>query len=85
MATTKSKQNDPAEEKNFEESLARLTEISGELEEGEPTLDDAIALYTEGMKNAKFCREKLAEAERKIKILLEENGEMVEKDFASNE
>ncbi len=85
MATAKKKTNESDNNQNFEESLARLTVISEELEEGEPTLDDAIALYTEGMKNAKFCREKLSEAEQKIKLLVEENGEMVEKDFIDNE
>ncbi len=85
MATTKKKSSESEQSQNFEDSLARLTVISEELEEGEPTLDDAIALYTEGMKNAKFCREKLSEAEQKIKLLVEENGELVEKDFSDSE
>ncbi len=85
MATKKTKADSAAKDMNFEDSLRRLRQISEELEEGEPTLDAAIGLYTEGMQNAKFCREKLGQAEKKIKVLLEENGEMVEKDFQSDE
>ena len=84
MAPAKKKQGESEVNLNFEDALNRLTEISEQLEEGDPTLDEAIALYTEGMKNAKFCREKLAEAEQKIKILVAENGEMVEKEFDDN-
>jgi len=54
MAPAKKKQTDSDEKLNFEDALHRLTEISEQLEEGDPTLDEAIALYTEGMKNAKF-------------------------------
>ena len=84
MAPAKKKQGESEVKLNFEDALNRLTEISEQLEEGDPTLDEAIELYTEGMKNAKFCREKLAEAEQKIKILVAENGEMVEKEFDDN-
>ncbi|HSG98566.1 MAG TPA: exodeoxyribonuclease VII small subunit [candidate division Zixibacteria bacterium] len=67
---------------DFETALERLTEINERLESGEVTLDEAIALYTDGMKLAKYCQEKLSDAEQKIKILVEKGGRLVEEDFA---
>ena len=66
---------------NFEEALERLGEINEKLESGEVSLDEAIALYTDGMKLAKFCQDKLADAEQKIKVLIEKGGSLVEEDF----
>ncbi len=66
---------------NFEEALERLGEINEKLESGEVSLDEAIALYTDGMKLAKFCQDKLGDAERKIKVLIEKGGALVEEDF----
>lgn len=70
-----------ATKQNFEEALERLGEINEKLESGEVSLDEAIALYTDGMKLAKFCQDKLADAEQKIKVLIEKGGSQVEEDF----
>lgn len=61
-------------EMNFEESLTKLEEIVKELESGNVDLDKAINKYTEAMKLAKFCSEKLNDATEKVnKILTEDN------------
>ena len=51
---------------NFEDDLARLKEISNLLEDNEIGLDDAIALYAEGIKLSKNCIKKLEDAQLKI-------------------
>ena len=51
---------------NFEDDLARLKEISNLLEDNEIGLDDAIALYEEGIKLSKNCIKKLEDAQLKI-------------------
>ena len=56
---------------DFETALARLEEITRDLESGEIKLDETLALYTEGVKIAEFCRRKLTEAEKKILVLKE--------------
>lgn len=62
------------ENKNFEESLQELEKIVKELESGNVDLDNAINKYTEAMKLAKFCSEKLNDATAKVnKILTEDN------------
>lgn len=56
-------------ELKFEVALARLEEIVRRLEQGESTLDEALLLFEEGVKLARFCNEKLDEAEAKIEIM----------------
>ena len=46
-------------EKSFEDALKELEVIVKELEAGNVELDDAIDKYTEAMKLAKYCSEKL--------------------------
>ena len=56
------------ENKNFEESLQELETIVKELESGNVNLDDAINKYTEAMKLAKYCGEKLNDATKKALV-----------------
>lgn len=67
--------------KDFESALTRLEEITEDLESGEKSLEESISLFTEGLDISKFCDEKLSEAEKKIKIITETNGELIEEDF----
>src|SRR6056297_2198873 len=53
----------------FEEALAELETIASQLEEGTLGLDDSITRFEKGIELARFCQEKLEEAERKIEIL----------------
>ena len=55
------------------------------LEAGDTKLEEAIDLYTEGLEIAKFCNQKLADAEKKIKIIMEKDGKVSEVDFGEGE
>ncbi len=62
---------------NFESALKDLEKIAEKLEEGNLSLDDSIKEFERGIILAKFCHEKLDEAERKIEILQKgEQGEI---------
>ena len=67
--------------KDFESDMARLEEITERLESSEESLEESIDLYTEGLDIAKFCSEKLGQAEKKIKVIVEQAGGPVEADF----
>lgn len=54
------------EYKDFESAMNRMEEIVGSLESGEKSLEDSIALYTEGVEIAGICNQKLARAEGQI-------------------
>ncbi len=72
MAKTASKQTDPASvsEPNFEAALARLEQIVEQLDDGNLPLARSLALFKEGTKLAKLCRELLAQAELAVKDAL---------------
>ncbi len=54
--------------------MVRLDEIVRLLEQGEATLAEALALFEEGVKLARFCNDKLDEAESKIEIMVKEGS-----------
>ena len=54
------------------EDLKRLEEIVRLLESDEPELDDALALFEEGVARLRQARDQLAQAELTVQRLLEE-------------
>ncbi|MBM4156614.1 MAG: exodeoxyribonuclease VII small subunit [Lentisphaerae bacterium] len=54
----------------FEQALARLEEIVGTMESGEPGLDQMIAAFEEGAGLVKFCNERLDAIEKRIEVLV---------------
>ena len=65
-------------EKTFEENLENLEKIVKDLESGNIPLDDAIEKFTEAMKLAKLCDNKLKNAEEKINSILNKDGKLEE-------
>jgi exodeoxyribonuclease VII small subunit len=73
-------------EKNFEKSLAELEKIVEKMEEGGLSLNESLSLFEKGVKLARFLREELDKAEKKIAILLkDEKGEIKEEPFSLRE
>ncbi|HYK53862.1 MAG TPA: exodeoxyribonuclease VII small subunit [Candidatus Eremiobacteraceae bacterium] len=69
--TGKKKAEDGSEDElNFEQSLARLEQIVESLDDGNLPLEKSLALFKEGTKLARNCRELLAEAEVQVKDAL---------------
>ena len=66
---------------NFEESMKKLESIVTELETSNLSLDESVSKFEEGMKLSKQCNKMLEEAEKKITILLENDGELKEENF----
>lgn len=66
---------------NFEETMKQLEELANELEKGDLPLDKSVAKFEEGMQLSRACIEMLEEAEKKISILLQENGKIKEESF----
>ena len=65
-------------EVSFEDKIKTLEEIVKELESGEVPLDDAINKYTEAMKLAKECSDKLTKVSDKVNKIMLENGKLEE-------
>lgn len=60
----------------FEEALEKLELIVKELEEGDVELDKAIEKYTEAMKLAKLCSDKINDATEKVTKILNEKNQL---------
>ncbi|AIQ64757.1 Exodeoxyribonuclease 7 small subunit [compost metagenome] len=68
-------------ELGFEEAMDRLELIVRELEHGDVPLEKAIDLFQQGMKLSQLCGAKLEQVERKIEMIVEEDGELRKKPF----
>ena len=69
----------------FEKALARLEEIVGKMEEGNIPLEQMIKYFEEGNALATLCGTKLKELEKKIQILVKDDGKGGEwKDFGDS-
>lgn len=65
----------PVEEMSFEEAMAELEAVVGQLERGDVALDQSIALYERGAALKARCEVKLKEAEEKVAaITLDTDG-----------
>jgi exodeoxyribonuclease VII small subunit len=75
MAKTASKQTDSTShsQPDFEAALARLEQIVEQLDDGNVPLAQSLALFKEGTRLAKLCRELLAQAELAVKEALRDS------------
>lgn len=65
----------PVDEMTFEEAMAELEQVLGQLERGDVALDASINLYERGAELKKRCEAKLKEAEEKVaSITLDSDG-----------
>ncbi len=70
----------------FEQAMARLEAIVGELEKGDLPLDESLKIFEEGIRLSKNCLKVLEEAERKVEVLVQDqNGKKQLRAFSPNE
>lgn len=65
----------------YEQALMELERSVQQLEAGQLPLEEAIAVYKKAAQLSAHCAQKLQEAEQKIEVLLEQNGQWVKKPF----
>ena len=72
---------------NFEELMIELEKITNKLENENSSLslDESVKLFENGMMISKKCNEKLEDAEKKITILINNDGEIREENFIPEE
>ena len=65
-----------AKSQSFEQSLSKLETIVSQLESGELPLEHALEIFEDGVGLARQCQAHLADAERKVEMLMRERGEL---------
>jgi exodeoxyribonuclease VII small subunit len=61
---------------DFEHSLADLQALVERLENGELSLEDSLSSFEQGIRLTRDCQAALAQAEQKVQMLLERDGEL---------
>lgn len=69
------------EDINFEDAMKELEKIAEELEKGNLSLDESVSKFEDGMKLSKKCSDLLDTAEKKITMLINDNGTINEENF----
>ena len=70
---------------DFETSLAELQTLVERLESGELSLEDSLGAFEQGIRLTRDCQASLSQAEQKVQILLERNGELEEAPFDADQ
>lgn len=73
------------EEINFEEAMKKLEQITAELEKGDLSLDESVKKFEEGIKLSKKCNKILEDSEKRINILINNDGNITEENFLPKE
>ncbi|MDG0979244.1 MAG: exodeoxyribonuclease VII small subunit [Halieaceae bacterium] len=66
---------------DFEAAMSRLEILVSQMESGELTLEQSVAVFEEGVMLSKQAQAALQAAEQKVKILMESNGELTAEPF----
>ena len=70
---------------DFEQSLTELQTIVERLENGELSLEESLSAFEQGIGLTRECQAALAQAEQKVQILLERDGELQAAPFDTDE
>ncbi len=64
----------------FESQLEALEKIVNQLEKGDLPLNDSLSQFEQGVKLTKDCQNRLNQAEQKVMLLSEDDGQLKEFD-----
>lgn len=65
----------------FEDSLAELEQLVERMEQGDITLEESLKSFERGVTLTRTCQKALQEAEQKVQLLLEKNGQQTLEPF----
>lgn len=65
----------------FEDALAELEQLVERMEQGDITLEESLKSFERGVTLTRTCQKALQEAEQKVQILLEKNGQQTLEPF----
>jgi exodeoxyribonuclease VII small subunit len=64
----------PTKLPDFEQNLSELESLVERMERGEISLEESLKNFEKGIALTRVCQKALQDAERKVQILLQENG-----------
>ena len=69
----------------FEASLEKLEQLVEKMEDGDLSLEESLKTFEEGIRLTRECQQALADAEQKVKVLMEHNDAVSITDFEDGE
>ncbi len=60
---------------DFEAALAELEALVEKMEQGDLTLDESLKQFERGVQLTRSCQQALQDAEQKVQVLLEKDGQ----------
>lgn len=69
---------------DFEQSLTDLQQLVERLESGELSLEDSLSCFEQGIRLTRDCQAALGQAEQKVQLLLERDGELQQVPFEAD-
>ena len=70
---------------SFEEIMKQLEQVTSELEKGDLNLEDAVKKFELGMELSKKANAILEKSEKRITILIENEGQLKEENLVQSE
>lgn len=70
---------------NFEKALSELEALVSKMENGDLSLEESLKAFEQGVKLTRDCQTRLTEAEQRVQMLMEEQGELVVTEFDEDE
>lgn len=66
---------------DFEQALVALESLVEKMEKGDLSLEDSLKAFEEGVKLTRECQTRLQEAEQRVQVLLEKDGQLTLSDL----
>ncbi|ASP38410.1 exodeoxyribonuclease VII small subunit [Bacterioplanes sanyensis] len=73
--------SDSAQEFEFEPALEQLEQLVNQMESGQLTLEQSLQAFEQGVALTRRCQQTLAQAEQRVRLLVEQNGASQEQPF----
>lgn len=69
----------------FEQALQQLETLVQQMEGGNLTLEQSLQAFEQGVGLTRQCQQALTQAEQRVQVLLEQNGQSVAQPFVASE
>lgn len=63
---------------DFESSLQTLEQLVTKMEAGDLSLEESLKAFEDGIKLTRECQQALQNAEQKVQVLMQKNGEVIQ-------
>jgi len=70
---------------NFERSLQELEALVEKMEQGDLSLEESLSHFERGVQLSRTCQQALKDAEQKVEILMQKNGQDETAEFSGED